>query len=155
MTLSQTISLACLDDLPAIIGLYAADSMGGHGDAWVSAHQAAYEQAFRAIERSSDNELYVVRAGDALLGTFQLTFIPALTNRGAMRCVLEAVQIGSGHRGKGLGGMVLAFAEARALARGASVITLTSNKVRLDAHRFYERHGYSRSHEGFKKRLAR
>lgn len=153
MTKSCTITLAVTDDLPAIVGLYAADSLGGHGDAWTPANQAAYERTFRAIEQSSDNELYAIKVGDALVGTFQLTFIPALTNRGAMRCVLEAVQIAASHRGEGLGGAVLAFAEGRALSRGAAVMTLTSNKVRLDAHRFYERHGYIRSHDGFKKRL--
>ena len=30
---------------------------------------------------------------------------------------------------------------------------LTSNKRRGDAHRFYERLGFSKSHEGFKKSL--
>ena len=28
--------------------------------------------------------------------------------------------------------------------------SLTSNKVRLDAHRFYEKLGFAKSHEGFK-----
>jgi hypothetical protein len=30
------------------------------------------------------------------------------------------------------------------------MVQLTSNKKRTDAHRFYERLGFSRSHEGFK-----
>jgi hypothetical protein len=29
-------------------------------------------------------------------------------------------------------------------------VQLTSNKLRTDAHRFYERLGFKRSHEGFK-----
>jgi hypothetical protein len=29
-------------------------------------------------------------------------------------------------------------------------VQLTSNKVRTDAHRFYEKLGFTKSHEGFK-----
>ena len=43
------------------------------------------------------------------------------------------------------------MAEAR--RAGAAAMELTSNKKRLDAHRFYERLGFSRSHDGFKKIL--
>ena len=48
---------------------------------------------------------------------------------------------------------MVAFAEERARALGAATLELTSNKRRTDAHRFYERLGYARSHEGFKKVL--
>lgn len=34
--------------------------------------------------------------------------------------------------------------------RGCRMVQLTSNKKRLDAHRFYERLGFLKSHEGFK-----
>ena len=47
------------------------------------------------------------------------------------------------------------IAEAEGIARscGAVVLELTSSKSRRDAHRFYDRLGYERSHEGFRKRL--
>jgi len=41
-----------------------------------------------------------------------------------------------------------AIDEAR--RRGCHRVQLTSNKHRVDAHRFYERLGFVRSHEGFK-----
>ena len=44
-------------------------------------------------------------------------------------------------------------AEARARAGGATLIQLTSNAGRKDAHRFYERLGYAPSHLGYKKPL--
>ena len=33
---------------------------------------------------------------------------------------------------------------------GASIVTLTSDASRTDAHRFYERLGFFRSHHGFR-----
>jgi GNAT superfamily N-acetyltransferase len=43
--------------------------------------------------------------------------------------------------------------EDYARGHGASQIELTSNNTRLDAHRFYERNGFAKSHAGFKKKL--
>jgi GNAT superfamily N-acetyltransferase len=45
------------------------------------------------------------------------------------------------------------YAEDHARAHGAALLELTSNKTRTAAHRFYERLGFLRSHEGFKKKL--
>ena len=56
-------------------------------------------------------------------------------------------------RSRGIGARMMAFAEAQARSRGARLLELSSNKDRGDAHRFYERLGFARSHEGFKKKL--
>jgi GNAT superfamily N-acetyltransferase len=140
-------------DLEAIVSLHAADELGGHGDVWTPETEPAYREALRRISDSPDNELYVTVSDAEVIGSFQLTFVPAITNRGTLRCVLEAVQVRSDQRSRGVGAMMVAFAEGRARARGAGIVQLTSNKRRLDAHRFYERLGYERSHEGFKKVL--
>jgi hypothetical protein len=41
-------------------------------------------------------------------------------------------------------------AEEAAPALGATMVQLTSDAARTDAHRFYERLGYTGSHVGFK-----
>ena len=45
------------------------------------------------------------------------------------------------------------WAEDVALASGCSLLQLTTDTSRPDAHRFYERLGYRPSHVGFKKQL--
>lgn len=140
-------------DLEAIIRLHEEDELGSHGDVWSPATQPAYEAAFAAIARSPENKLYVAVDGAEVVGTFQLTFIPNLTGRGATRVKVESVKVKAARRSGGIGAKMMAFAETLARAGGAAAMELTSNKTRKDAHRFYERLGFSRSHEGFKKKL--
>ena len=84
------------------------------------------------------------------VGTLQLSFIPGIARLGDTRCLIEAVHIVPTHRSLGLGSEMIRWAIDQAHARGCGLVQLTSNKKRLDAHRFYERLGFSRSHEGFK-----
>ena len=127
--------------------------MGGHGDSWTEENRPAYEAAFAQIAVSPRDHLYVAVLGREIVGTFQLSIVPALTSRGQVRAVLWSVQVRSDQRSRGIGAQMVAFAEAQAKARGAAILQLTSNKTRPDAHRFYERLGYAKSHEGFKKKL--
>ncbi|WP_367115404.1 GNAT family N-acetyltransferase [Devosia sp.] len=84
------------------------------------------------------------------VGTLQLTFIPGINRLGEWRCLVEAVHVAPDHRNLGLGSEMIRWAVAEARARGCGLVQLTSNKKRLDAHRFYERLGFQKSHEGFK-----
>ncbi|WP_414471487.1 N-acetyltransferase family protein [Microvirga sp. M2] len=140
-------------DLEAIIRLHEEDDLGTHGDVWSEETRPAYEAAFAAIARSPENRLFVAVDGHEVVGTFQLTFIPNLTGRGALRVKVESVKVKASRRSGGIGGRMIAYAEQQARLGGARAMELTSNKTRKDAHRFYERLGYSRSHEGFKKKL--
>lgn len=56
-------------------------------------------------------------------------------------------------RGLNVGQRLLAWAEDEARSRDASLMELSSGKVRTDAHRFYQREGYEQSHFRFKKTL--
>ena len=141
------------DDLEAIIRLHEEDELGAHGDRWSPETRPAYEAAFAAISRSSENRLFVAVEGREVVGTFQLTFIPNLTGRGALRVKVESVKVEAARRSGGIGARLMEFAEEHARAHVAALLELTSSKTRTAAHRFYERLGFSRSHEGFKKKL--
>lgn len=111
----------------------------------------AYATSFEAIDSDGRNELMVLDEGDGtVLGCLQLTYIPGLGRHGAERALIEAVRIRADRRGNGLGRELLVRAIDRARCRGCTLVQLTSNKRRAEAHRFYGSLGFARSHDGFK-----
>jgi GNAT superfamily N-acetyltransferase len=153
VTAGLLVEIARPEDLPAVVGLHAADQIGGHGDVWAPETQGLYEAALARIAAHPDHDIYVARRDGEVVGTFILSFLPGLTRQGAWHAQLRSVQVRADCRSDGIGARMVAEAERIARARGAAWIELTSNKVRGAAHRFYERLGYVRSHEGFKKKL--
>ncbi|KAA5595614.1 GNAT family N-acetyltransferase [Blastochloris sulfoviridis] len=150
---SLTIDRAQPEDLPAIVAMFAADPLGGHGDTLDPAALVLYRAAFDAIAASPATDLFVARLNGRVVGTYQIIVTHAIVGRGAVRAILEGVQVAPHLRGQGIGAAMVADAERQARARGAATLALTSNAARLDAHRFYERLGFARSHAGFKKAL--
>ncbi len=139
-------------DLPAIVELIASDQIGHTRD---GGDLAAYERAFAAINADTAQLLVaVVDSAGAVVGTLQLTFIPGLARRGALRAQIEAVRVDRNLRGRGLGRQLIAWAVQQARLRGCALVQLTSDKRRMEAHRFYGRLGFVASHEGFKLRLT-
>ena len=85
-----------------------------------------------------------------IAGTFMLTCLRHLMRRGSLVAQIEAVRIDAPLRGRGLGAEMMRWAIDEARRRGCSHMQLTSNLVRKDAHRFYERLGFRGSHLGMK-----
>ncbi|MGD0376181.1 MAG: GNAT family N-acetyltransferase [Streptosporangiaceae bacterium] len=139
------------DDLPAIIDLIAADQLGARRDgAKTAGDLAAYQRAFRVIDDDPAHILMVAEADRDIVATMQLSFIPGLARRGAMRAQIEAVRVHEAYRGRGLGAAILTWAIDEARRRGCALVQLTTDKSRTAAHRFYERFGFVASHEGMK-----
>ena len=137
-------------DVPAIVALLAADSLGQSREI---ADPAAYLAAFDAMQREGDNRLIVAEAEGRVVACYQITFISGLSLQGTRRALVEAVRVSPGLRGQGIGAQMFADAEARARAAGCRIMQLTTNAARTDAHRFYDRLGFTASHVGFKKTL--
>jgi GNAT superfamily N-acetyltransferase len=111
----------------------------------------AYAQAFEAVDADGRNEMVVLDEGDGtVLGYLQLTYIPGLGRHGQERALIEGVRVRADRRGAGLGHELLTWGIERARARGCTLVQLTSNKQRIEAHRFYGSLGFVRSHDGFK-----
>ncbi|ACM36279.1 MULTISPECIES: GNAT family N-acetyltransferase [Rhizobium/Agrobacterium group] len=141
------------NDIVAIVALFAADDLGGHGDTTDPDALPDYLAAFRRIAASSNEILYVAERDGAVVGTFQTMITTTLTGRGSSSMIVEAVQTRADCRGQGIGAQMIEFCLERARAEGLRLVQLSSNAVRLDAHRFYERLGFSKSHFGFKFKL--
>jgi GNAT superfamily N-acetyltransferase len=139
-------------DVPAIVELIASDEIGALRD---GGDLTPYERAFSCIDADPAQLLIVIEdARGAVVGTLQLTFIPGLARRGALRAQIEAVRVHDALRGGGLGRALLVWAIEEARRRDCALVQLTSDKRRAEAHRFYGRMGFAATHEGFKLRLT-
>ncbi len=98
----------------------------------------------------ANQHLVVAEADGAIVGTYQLSFIPGLSNKGAWRAQVEGVRVRADRRSAGVGAAMMQHAMALAREKGCRVLQLTTDKSRKDAHRFYERLGFKGSHEGYK-----
>lgn len=137
--------------MPAIVLLLADDPLGITRDGADDAESLQpYLRAFEAIDRDPAHLLVVVAAGPDVVGTMQLSFLPGLARRGALRAQIEAVRVGAAHRDSGLGTAMITWAVDEARRRDCSVVQLTTDKSRTDAHRFYAGLGFTASHEGLK-----
>lgn len=141
-------------DVVPIVELIARDQLRASVESSASERRAPYLAAFRAIDTDPAQLLCVVDSPDAMVvGTMQLTFIPGLARSGALRLQIEAVRVDEGLRGNGLGSAMITWGVGEGRRRGAALVQLTSDKSRVEAHRFYERLGFAPSHAGFKLQL--
>ena len=145
---------AQLEDLPSIVALLDDDEYS-HGREDPSLPlEAAYVTAFRRIDGDPNYMLVVAEAGDVIVGTMQICFLPALSFRGRTRGQLENVRVSSGRRGQGIGRQMVEWAIERCRERDCRAVQLLSLNGRKDAHRFYERLGFMSSHIGMKLALT-
>jgi GNAT superfamily N-acetyltransferase len=151
---SITLRRATREDLPAIVGLLVNDPLGRTREAASGAYDfGPYETAFAAIDSDPAQLLVVATDGIDVVATMQLSFIPGLARRGALRAQAEAVRVAASHRSLGLGAAMFAWVIDEARRRGCPIVQLTTDKTRADARRFYERLGFTASHEGYKLQL--
>ena len=140
-------------DIATIVGLsHAGDARGTDTPPLDPATLAdpRYRAAFDEITADPNHRLIVAQRAGEIVGTLQISVIPGMPNFGMKRGLLENVHIRADQRGSGLGTQMVQWAIERCREAGCGLVQLTSNKRRLDAHRFYEKLGFTKSHEGFK-----
>ena len=144
-------------DLGAIMRLLSDDAVSAsRGDVAADSDTGAYAAALAELVDDPANELVVVEdAAGLVVATMQLTRIPGMSRRGSCRLLIEAVRVGSALRSGGIGSAMMRWTtDVAAPAVGATLVQLTSDEARTDAHRFYERLGFVGSHRGFKYAVA-
>ena len=110
----------------------------------------AYVEALRAIQAEPNSRQLVAVEDGAIVGCFQLNFLPGLGRHGSWRAQIESVRVATQRRNGGIGAAMMRWAIEQARQRGCALVQLTTDKRRADAHRFYRRLGFEASHEGMK-----
>jgi ribosomal protein S18 acetylase RimI-like enzyme len=137
------------DDVGAIVGMLADDLLGSARERLEHPLPESYFKAFEALDRDPNIELVVAEDSEgAVLGCLQLCILPGLSSQGASRGLIEDVRVASHCRGRGIGEQLVQWAVGQAHARGCKLVELLTHHSRVDAQRFYERLGFSRSHVG-------
>jgi GNAT superfamily N-acetyltransferase len=148
---SAIVRRATRDDVPRVVDLLQQLSLDGgpREDVGPPIPQRYYDM-FDEIDADPNNDLIVAVSGGAIAGTFQLTIIPAMRRGGIHTAMVEAVVVDERERGQRIGEAMMRWAITEAKRRGCTMLHLTSNKARTDAHRFYERLGLTKTHEGLR-----
>lgn len=139
---------ATADDVPEIVAMLADDPLGAQRES--PGDLAPYLAALERLTSDPNQHLVVAVRGHRVVGTLQLTIVPGLSRRGSTRSIIEAVRIHADERGSGLGTRLIEWAIDTSRQEGCQLVQLTSDNTRTDAHRFYERLGFTASHVGFK-----
>jgi GNAT superfamily N-acetyltransferase len=131
------------EESPALAGLL---SQLGHDvpPAWLRDWMAS-------MNRATDRVLVAEEAG-APVGVGVLHATPFIHEAGH-RARMTALVVDRDARSRGLGGLLLKACEEVALQMGCSFLELTTGDWRRDAHRFYERYGYSYVSRRYSKHL--
>ncbi|PRY42722.1 putative N-acetyltransferase YhbS [Umezawaea tangerina] len=141
------IRVARVGDVPAIVEMLADDPLGAGRE---RPGDPGYVAAFEEVERDPRQVLAVAVLDGEVVGTLQLTCTPGLSRVGMVRGTIEAVRVRGDLRGRRIGEALVGWALEEARRRGCGVVQLTTDASRVDAHRFYERLGFSASHVGMK-----
>ena len=81
-------------------------------------------------------------AGDPAVGLALLTLRPNVWYDGPV-VLVDELYVAPEARGRGLGSALLAAVESLTRERGGRLIEIAVDGADTDAHRFYERHGYT------------
>jgi GNAT superfamily N-acetyltransferase len=142
---------ATADDIPPIVTLLADDPLGAQRES--PDDLTPYMAALERLTTDPHQHLVVAVREGRVVGTLQLTIIPGLSRRGSTRSIIEGVRIHADERGTGLGTRLIEWAIGESRRQDCQLVQLTSDNTRTDAHRFYERLGFTASHVGFKLQL--
>ena len=141
---------AAREDLPAIVRLLADDDLGSQRERYEEPLPDSYYSAFEQINSDSNHQLIVADLNGDVMGTLHLMFLPSISYQGGLRAQVESVRVDKKCQNRGIGSEMMKWAIEHARERGAHIVQLTTHKTREDAHRFYERLGFTGSHLGMK-----
>jgi GNAT superfamily N-acetyltransferase len=96
------------------------------------------------LENPSRGRIFVIRQNGIILGMINLLFTIS-TAEGGFVIVLEDLVVLDEYRRHGIGGLLLEHAVEYAGNKDFKRITLLTDRINADAHRFYKKHGFFES----------
>ena len=146
-----TIRPAKLADIPRLLELYGELSLSTSPvEKALSPSAADYERAFERMTYSPGLELLVLEEGGEVAGVVELLIVPNLSHSALPWAAIESLIVDERFRRKGFGRMLMDYAIKRAREAGCYKLVLTSNKKRLEAHKFYRSLGFEETSLGFR-----
>jgi N-acetylglutamate synthase-like GNAT family acetyltransferase len=145
---SISIRRARREDVDEIVAMLADDALGSARERIERPLPDSYFQAFARLDADPNIKLVVAEEEGAVVGCLQLCILPGLSSQGASRGLIEDVRVDARCRRRGIGEQLVRWAVDEARAQGCKLVELLTHLTRVDAHRFYERLGFSRSHVG-------
>ena len=105
-------------------------------------------ETYGRLQQQNCSRVFVAVSGSSIVGTYILAILTMLGDRCRPTAVVEDVVVAASQRGRGIGKEMMKHALSLARAANCYKLTLSSNLVREEAHRFYEslgfaKHGYS------------
>jgi GNAT superfamily N-acetyltransferase len=141
------------EDLPDIVRMLADDQLGSQRERCEEPLPDSYYRAFEQINSDANHQLIVAELDGKVIGTLHMIFLPSISYQGGLRAQVESVRVDKKYQNLGTGSAMMKWTIACAKERGAHIMQLTTHKSREDAHRFYERLGFQKSHLGMKLNL--
>jgi N-acetylglutamate synthase-like GNAT family acetyltransferase len=145
-----TIREATAGDLPRLIELWAALASEPAQETASAQPSEEYVRAFEEVAGDRRQRLLVLEREGRVIGTATLIIVPNVTHQGRRYALVENVVVDAAECGAGYGGVLMRYAIEDARRVGCYKLTLTSRLQRVDAHRFYERLGFTATSKGFR-----
>jgi len=127
---------ALVTDLPAVIELL----KGMDEEDGLDLDEA--QTIWRKMTEYPYYKVFVVEDNGLIIGTCSLIIIDNLGHIGAKFAVAESMIISSDYRGRGLGRKLMQFIMGKVKEENCYKLMLSSNKKRIEAHKFYEELGF-------------
>lgn len=97
-----------------------------------------------------DYHLYIAKINSKIVGSFALLIMDNLAHFGTPSAIVEDVVVLEKFQNLGIGQQMMLFAMQKSKEKGCYKMVLSSNLVRTEAHRFYERLGFEKHGFSFK-----
>ena len=118
----------------------------------VSLDRESFHDVFIQNLRDDTVLYYVAESDGYVVGFASLHILPQLHHAGLVGEILELI-VQEPLRGRGIGAQLVLRLEQEAKKRGCVSVEVTTKKSRVEAQRFYEHMGFTRTHENFTKNL--